>query len=750
MPSRFSRLRLWFAMGAIAVSAMVAGAYLYAKWRVENALKQVPGKIGIEVQQSAEGFTISKSESGRTLYKIQASKAVQYKEGGRAELHDVSITVYGRDSSRFDQIYGSDFEYDPQSGNVMAKGEVQIDMEANPAGLTSPDQAPPKELKNPVHLKASGLVFNQKTGNAHTAQKVEFSIPQASGSALGVSYSAKDNRLTLQSQVNIAFSGAEEAKVRASRATITKSPSLVVLENVRVETRSQTAHADRATLFLRKDNTVERVLTEGNLSIESGAKKTARMQAAQMELFMAGTNSAVRIAVFSGDVRLESIGPGAMQASAGKVTLNFSGKNVLTTARAEDNVRLLQRQKPTAHSTTAQDMELTAPSLDFRVKDGRQLESAWTAGPPQISLQPAAGNSGQRTVITAGVFKARFDDLGQLASVHGSPEARIVSTNPGQPDRVSTSDTLDATFRPGTGIETVVQQGNFAYADGDRKAFGGQARYTPADQVLVLTGAPRVVEGGMTTTARGMRLNRTTGDAFADGDVKTTYSDLKAQPGGALLASSSPIHVTARAMTAHRTPAVALYTGEVRLWQDANVVEAPSIEFDREHRTIVAHGTASHPISTVLVQANSRGGAIPVTVTSSQLTYADSERRAHYNGNIVARGADATVTAGQMDVYLQARDTQTVADATSTSRIERIVAKDRVVVAEPERRATGGHLEYTVADDKYVMTGDSPSIFDAEHGKITGVSLTFFRRDDRVLVEGNESSPTVTRTRVAR
>ena len=69
-------------------------------------------------------------------------------------------------------------------------------------------------------------------------------------------------------------------------------------------------------------------------------------------------------------------------------------------------------------------------------------------------------------------------------------------------------------------------------------------RYTPADQMLVLNGSPRIVDGGMTTTGRTMRLNRATGDAFAEGDVKSTYSDLKAQPNGALLASSDPIHVT--------------------------------------------------------------------------------------------------------------------------------------------------------------------------------------------------------------
>ena len=68
----------------------------------------------------------------------------------------------------------------------------------------------------------------------------------------------------------------------------------------------------------------------------------------------------------------------------------------------------------------------------------------------------------------------------------------------------------------------------------------------------MLTGSPRVIDGGMTTTAVHVRMNRQTGDGFADDDVKTTYSDLKPQPNGALLATSDPIHVTAQHMTAHQ------------------------------------------------------------------------------------------------------------------------------------------------------------------------------------------------------
>ena len=205
-----------------------------------------------------------------------------------------------------------------------------------------------------------------------------------------------------------------------------------------------------------------------------------------------------------------------------------------------------------------------------------------------------------------------------------------------------------------------------AYVDGERKARADHARAHPNnDQLLILTGSPRVTDGGMTTTANSMRLNRATGDAFAEGNVKSTYSDLKPQPNGALLSSSSPIHVTARSMSVHGSSAIALYTGDSRLWQDANVVEAQSIEFDRYYRSMVALGSdASRIVSTVLVQGEpgqtggmeeKSGVPILIAITSTRLTYADAERKAHFEGDVVAKSTDATITAKKMDAFLQAR-----------------------------------------------------------------------------------------------
>jgi lipopolysaccharide export system protein LptA len=165
----------------------------------------------------------------------------------------------------------------------------------------------------------------------------------------------------------------------------------------------------------------------------------------------------------------------------------------------------------------------------------------------------------------------------------------------------------------------------------------------------------------------------------------------------------------------------------------------------------VTHSLIATTVSTVLVQTEKSGKVTPVKITSARLSYTDGERKARFEGGVQAQGAELTITSRTMDVFLQPRDQATTNQSlTGTGKIDRILAEEQVVITQPGRKALGDRLLYTTDDDKFVMTGSSPSIFDAEHGKITGVSLTLFRHDGRVLVEGNNTSPTVTQTRVAR
>ncbi|MGC2247290.1 MAG: LPS export ABC transporter periplasmic protein LptC, partial [Terriglobales bacterium] len=760
MPLPVTRLRRWFAGAAILMIVIVGGMYFYARWRVSKAVHQIPAKLGLDIQQTAEGFSISKSEQGRTEFTVSASKAVQFKQGGRADLHNVKIVVYGKDSGRFDRIAGENFEFDPASGDVTAKGRVLIDLEANPEGIKGSDQSPPAEMRKPIHLETDDLVFNKNSGDATASGKVVFETPDATGSAIGVQYESNAGNLILRSQVDVRIRRPHEYHLTADRGVINKVPHTIVLSQVQMRREQQDLRADEATFFLRNDDTVERILADGNVEGTFRGTSNARSRSDHAEMFLTGNRNLLTTAILTGNVQLDTVGGQPAEARAGRATLHFGANQILQTVHAEDGVHLQQQRQGTSgtlsksaspsaqpplsaalSSTSQQDIEMAAPVMDFVVKNGRQLESAQTSGPPQITITEPATK--QKTVVTAGRFTATFTANNRLSLLHGEPDAKIVSTQPGQPDRVSTSARLDVQFQPQGGISTITQSGGLAYVSGTQKAWAERGTYTEADQMLVLAGSPRVVDTEMTTTAQTVRFNRATGDAIADGSVKSTYSDLKPQPNGGMLASSDPIHVVSRTMTAHRSSAVAIYSGNARLWQNGNVVEAPSLQFDRDHRSLVAEGNASQAVKTVLVQVDSAGKVTPITVTCARLTYVDADRKVFLTGGVTAKGSDATMTARQMTVYLSTRNSSQSAAtqsslkpsaSTSLGQVEKIVAESDVIVVEPTRRATGDHLVYTAADDKYVLTGGPPSIFDAEHGKITGDSLTFYRHDDRVLV----------------
>ncbi len=752
MPSTVSRLRFWFATAAILLAVVVAGFYVYGRLRFRYALSQVPKKLGVDIQQSTQGFTLSKSEAGHTLFTIHASKAVQYKESGKAELRDVSVIVYGRQSNRYDQIYGSDFEYDPQSGDVNAKGEVHIDLEGNAEGPLNPDQAAPAELKNPVHLKTSGLTFNAKTGLASTSERIEFRVPQANGYATGASYDSKAATLTLGSHIVVLATG-QSSQFTANHAVIVKGPNRAIFEGVRVARESSTFASDELVVYLRDDNTVEHIVATGNVHAAARDRTGAELQAARGEAWVTTSNQ-LKSAVFTGSVQINASGDQPMNATAGKVDIAFASNSHADRVIASDGVKLLQQSHGPKPSNA---VEISAAAINFQLTNGRWLQQAVTSGAAQITMLPPSGQNA-RTVAIANQFQARFNRQNRLEHLVGEPDVKVVSSAAGQPDKTSTSDKLEATFGATGGIETLLQDGRFHYSEpatsgeASREAWAERATYTPQSGTLTLTGSPRVVDGGLTTTADNIRIDRQSGDTVGNGNVKTTYSELKPQPSGALLASSDPIHVTAPGMRASRSGG-AVYSGGARLWQDASIVQAPVIEFNREQRKIVAKteaGQNAGAVTTTFVQKDDKGKSTPVSIHSAQLTYTDSERLARFDGGVTVRGADTTLNADHAAVYLQAQQVVAKPSSAGPSQVDKIIAEGHVEIQQPTRRATGEKLVYTAVDGKFTLTGGPPSIFDAERGKITGDSLTFFSRDDKVVAESGNSSPTVTRTRITR
>ncbi len=473
-----AQVRRWLVGIAVALLAVVTVSYFIAKARVKPQLHSIPQQLGLDIQQTSEGFTLSKSEGGRTIFTIRASNAVQFKKGGHANLKNVHIVVYGKAHDRYDEIYGKEFTYDPLTGDISAVGEVNIDLQGYAEGPTRPDQAPPEELKNPIHITTRSLTFNQKTGTAHTDDEVAFRTVQASGTAKGAYYDSATNQLQLKSEVHIVTTGTNGADIVGSSGTIQKEPRQVTLLDAAIYQPDRTLTAGKLTMLFEPDNTVQHAQAESNVNIEVRGPTIVDISGPRGDLNM-GPQNVVQRAIVSGGAKYNTRGDNLSHGSADTFILDFEADNQPRFFRMVKHARMRQEPQPGKPGSPGQPMEIAADQLNFVVENGNELKTGDTVGPSQITIFPAPagskstktstkagpdfGSSSATTVATAGKFHATFGKDNRMQSLHGSPDARIVSTAPGQPEKVSTSTNLDVTFAPDGGAEKLVQSGSFAY-----------------------------------------------------------------------------------------------------------------------------------------------------------------------------------------------------------------------------------------------------------------------------------------------
>src|ERR1039457_2136402 len=117
---------LVLAAGVLLVGALVL---FLAVGKLKNPLnlKELPKRLGVDIQQEANGYTLSHAFGAHSQYKIHASKVVQLKNQ-RATLHDVKIELYDTAGGRVDRIEGAEVEYEQKTKKATAAGAGEITM----------------------------------------------------------------------------------------------------------------------------------------------------------------------------------------------------------------------------------------------------------------------------------------------------------------------------------------------------------------------------------------------------------------------------------------------------------------------------------------------------------------------------------------------------------------------------------------------------------------------------------------------
>jgi len=656
-----AKLRTWILILAGCLVVAIAGFFFYGRWQGRRLGHDRPGGLETGIQQSTQGFTYSESRGGHTIYTLHASKAVQFKGSGHAELHDVSITLYGAEGQPANRIYGSDFDWDPVHGIARAVGEVQIDFQgaATPGAQAGNAASDESENKNMVHIKTSGLVFNKQTGLASTTERIEFRLAEAAGSATGASFDSQTGIIILTADVAFNSSlGGNPLEVRAHHAQYDRGNRLLYLLQDVTDYADSHSSSDQATVSFRSDGSAYQVLAEGHVIFTGNDGQQVNARIAHVDL---DAKSAPQQAKLDGGLLYVANNEARLlHGSAASGTMLFGPQSTIRHAQLRTAVSVVDEEK-LPQLDSAKTKQNAAQSLTRQVQ-ASQVDIDFAQGPDrrpeaQQILAAGGGRVNVHTIyaktppedmtIQGDQLFATLVDGEVLSSLRGTGHTSLVTVSPAGVTQSSKGDNLLLTFAPHSHqktpveaakgkkpnatqsadqLQSAVQLGNVTLVQQAAATPGGQtpapttataqrAAYDAATQIVQLTGSPRIQEETGELSATLLDMERATGNATATGDVKATYRQAKGKQDLGF-AGTGPVHVVAdHAHLDHATDVTTFYgkAGEqARLWQGSDSVSAPVLELSRAHGTLSAHGQGSVPaVNAVFTSSRTNPQASP-------------------------------------------------------------------------------------------------------------------------------------------
>lgn len=652
------------------------------KWKRHLGSTEILKALGANIQQEANGWTYSHALGAHAQYKIHASKEVQFKQGN-AHLHDVKIELYGEDGSRVDRIEGAEFDYDQKAGSITAIGPVEITL-MRPgvapaiAPKATPDKAVPDKSKGTplsgavktaasgeVHVKTSGLSFDQKSGIATTKEHVDFSMTQGSGSSMGATYDSQQGHLVLDHAVELNTQRKGGLVVlHAQHGEFERDDDLCHLLVATAAYRGGEATAAVAKILFRSDGSAEHLDATGGFTLATANGGHVAAPTGSMDF---DEKNQPRHGHLEGGVVMDSVRETEtktgnqsrhVHATSPTAALEFTPKGELRHVHLERGVEMHSdeiRQSASANDgplRVSRNWRSPLADIEFREAAHGQLEPSTLHGTQGVVVTGESQRGNKPIVpsrLAADDVTGDFGPNSQLTAMTGTGHASMEETTATGTRQTSSGDHIEAHFVPASSakassptntpsaeaqIQSAVLDGNVvllqvpapkpgAQTPATMRATAGHAVYEGAGGLLHLTVSPRVEDGALQLTAEKIDVSHDSGDAFAHGNVKATWldtntADTKSAPSdhqvmpvirpvpqtSLALGGREPSHVISSEAELQQVTGVATFKGHARLWQQGNSVTAPVIVLDRQRQTLVAHSTdPAEPVRTVLVSA---------------------------------------------------------------------------------------------------------------------------------------------------
>ncbi len=722
-----------------------------------------------DVHQQLSGHTFTRSDGDRPVFTIHAARTVSYQQSKSTLLEEVTVEVYGRNGGSSDILRTHRCEYDPQSGDFLSSGPVEIELSTHASDIPGAGL----RGKHRVFLETSKVAYHQGNELAETDEPVKFRMGPASGTALGLVYATRNGWFELNHDVAVDLpQGTEKAPqppihLTASSLRYDKEGGQVALAGpVEVTEGERRAVSESAMVTLDDHNRVSRVNLEGHAkAFDVNSLRGVELNAERVQGDFDVASGQLRHLTAQNDVVGESKGKGSIsRLTAERVEMDLAGKHPqplqgVATGNVHINLEsqpVLNLPEKTPAGKGPEKKTLTAAEVRFDFRpDTHSLKNAETVGPGTLLISPADPKTGER-VITAGQFLMTFDARSRMESLRGTAPTQVLFRPPatapaGSATQQSQADRLDAVFDVGTQtLREVLQTGEFQYRDGDRQASADDAHYDAHTQTLLLLGHPQVWDSNSRVKCQKITIDMPTNTFTGEGRVQATHLPSSAPGAPSAPTQALPTNVLADRMVARRQSQTVHYEGHVRAWQGTDVVESSSLDVYRTQKRV---SSGSQVVTSYLQPAamaseqgaapRSTGETRPVTVHADFLEYFDQGRRARYHGNVRLVTESTTLQSDRLDVYF------TQGETVEGSEVDHAESDGNVKVTQPGRVGTGDHAEYYAGPGKIVLTGGPPILVDEKKGSTTGQRLTFFIHDDRLFVDGGGQSPSLSKHRVA-
>ncbi len=639
--------------------------------------------------------------------------------------------------------------YNSEEGTLRLQRDVKLKLD-QPAAPGAKDAVNAKSAlaptREPIEVTGTHMDFSRNNGTIHLSGPAEAKTQSerltAAALLLELDEDFRAQRLIAQSNGKdmlpefSAAKGAGKQRLSAEEITATLAPAGWV---VRAEAKGQVSGE----------------------SVQGDARQTFKAQSASMEMLPGHNEPKLLVLRGSVDARTNT---GAKGSRGGEAT---PGENGDTRRLTTDELRLTFLEKS------------LEKGLEKGGARGTKLASADTVGAGRIEWNEAgrAGAKSSQTVLQANQLGMIFDSNGKASRLDAKGNVHTERGVAGAEKQTATAKNGFVDLQEQGGWSRMELSEDVRLNEGTRTARADHALFERAQQTATLTGHATARDATTLTSAQKLTFWQATGDVQGEGGVRS--SDLSAL-GSAVHLAPVAVNVSADRLSGNSKSGRALYTGHARMWQGDSVLEAESIELLKNERMMNAVGNVRSvfppaPANAAGSASNAAQPKAPVLwhAQSAKLTYWDQENRARLEQNVVVQSPDEKITSALLDLYftrangtgsngvtnsatskssLSASSSGTsnegAASPGGAQQISRAVATGGVTVQQGERRATAEHGEYTAADGKFVMSGGTPTIFDASEGTTTGRQLTFFLADATIIVDSENGSRTLTKHRV--